>query len=63
MIALLILIRVLVYGEPVTPTGSEENTRYWRHLNQAQCDMDKGEPSCVQRIQLLLEVFEKRTMV
>ena len=38
----LVLFKVLVYGEPITTSGSKESTRYWRHMNQSDSDLENG---------------------
>ncbi|XP_067943884.1 sterol regulatory element-binding protein 1-like [Watersipora subatra] len=38
----LVLIKLLVFGEPVTSPDSKESTRYWRHMNQSDCDLENG---------------------
>jgi len=38
-----VLTKVLVYGEPVTTSGSKESAKYWRHLNQSESDLENGE--------------------
>lgn len=43
LLIVLVLVKVLVYGEPVTTSGSKESTRYWRHMNQADSDLENGE--------------------
>ncbi|KAF6032176.1 srebf1 [Bugula neritina] len=37
-----VLTKVLVYGEPVTTSGSKESAKYWRHLNQSESDLKNG---------------------
>ncbi|KAF6032179.1 SREBF2 [Bugula neritina] len=37
-----VLTKVLVYGEPVTTSGSKESAKYWRHLNQSESDLENG---------------------
>ncbi|XP_067948449.1 sterol regulatory element-binding protein 1-like [Watersipora subatra] len=38
----LILARILIFGEPVTPSTGKESEQYWRHMLQADADIDAG---------------------
>ena len=38
----LVLARILIYGEPVTPSSSEESGKYFRHIQQADEDIKAG---------------------
>lgn len=38
----MVLFKVLVFGEPITTPSSKESTRYWRHMNQADSDLENG---------------------
>ncbi|XP_015732130.1 sterol regulatory element-binding protein 1 isoform X3 [Coturnix japonica] len=37
------VVRLFVYGEPVTPPHSESSVLFWRHRRQADLDLDRGD--------------------
>ena len=39
----LVLTRILIFGEPVTTATSKESDRYWRHMLQADEDIEAGQ--------------------
>lgn len=43
VMVMVILAKVLVYGEPVTRHDSKESMQYWRHMNQADSDLEEGQ--------------------
>lgn len=42
LVVALVLARVLIYGEPVTPASSKEAAEYWARRRQAERDLDAG---------------------
>lgn len=36
----LVLTRILIFGEPVTTSSSKESDRYWKHMLQADSDIE-----------------------
>jgi len=38
----LVLARILIFGEPVTQSTSEESNKYWKHMQQANSDIIAG---------------------
>ncbi|XP_033098326.1 sterol regulatory element-binding protein 1-like isoform X2 [Anneissia japonica] len=43
IVALFVLARILIYGEPVTRTHSKEAVSFWRHKKQADLDLARGD--------------------
>ncbi|XP_071951567.1 sterol regulatory element-binding protein 1-like [Antedon mediterranea] len=43
IVALFVLARILIYGEPVTHTNSKEAVSFWRHKKQADLDLARGD--------------------
>ena len=41
VIALAVLVRIFVFGEPVTRPHSDNAVLFWRHRNQAEADLAK----------------------
>lgn len=44
------VVRLFVYGEPVTPPHSESSVLFWRHRRQADLDLDRVSTACCSMI-------------
>ncbi|EDO44513.1 predicted protein, partial [Nematostella vectensis] len=59
-VALLIgvLVKIFVFGEPVTRPHSDRSTLFWRHKNQADLDLSRGDNiSAARQLEICLRVL------
>lgn len=47
VIAIAVLVRIFVFGEPVTRPHSNNAVLFWRHRNQADDDLAKVHVHCI----------------
>ncbi|XP_073252369.1 sterol regulatory element-binding protein 1-like isoform X2 [Porites lutea] len=60
VIALAVLVRIFVFGEPVTRPHSDNAVLFWRHRNQAEADLGKGDTMSASRhLQICLTALKR----